>query len=180
VVLVIISILLSLLFPAVQHARESARRTVCQNNVRQLTFAMEQFLEVYKQVPVRPANTIGGWSIDIMPFMEHEDFANKLLQNPSLNPVTISPSAKYRLPNLTCPSAYDGDSTIPTVPVAHYAAYVGFKRDGWTVFDVPLGTRIPWVVSPELPFPNKQIGPHTGGYHISSAFGGTVFFQRND
>jgi len=178
VVLVIISILLSLLLPAVQYARESARRTACQNNVRQLTLAMEQYLQVYKQVPERPPNSIGGWSIELMPFLEQENFANKLLQNPSLNP--ISSDAKHRLQILTCPSAYDGESTIPGIPVAHYAALLGSKRNGFQVFDVPLGTRIPWIISPELPFPTTEKGPHSGGFNVSSAYSGTVHFHRND
>ena len=58
IVLTIVSALLALLFPAVQHAREAARRAAFKNNVRQLTIAMEQFIQVYKRVPERTPNTI--------------------------------------------------------------------------------------------------------------------------
>jgi type II secretory pathway pseudopilin PulG len=68
VVLAIIGLLLGLLLPAVNYAREAARRAACQENLHQLAIALDHFVEVRKKLPDPAENgLIGGWAIAMCP-----------------------------------------------------------------------------------------------------------------
>ncbi|HVJ68963.1 MAG TPA: DUF1559 domain-containing protein [Caulifigura sp.] len=81
VVIAIIAILIALLLPAVQQAREAARRTQCKNNMKQLGLAMHNYLDVYKIFPqaMRPNSLyIANWPPRIFPFIDEGNRLNKL------------------------------------------------------------------------------------------------------
>lgn len=94
VVLALIGILIALLIPAVQTSREAARRTWCQNNLRQLALAAHHFLDVHRVLPPghlgppsgQPLTTTDdqwvGHLAYLLPYMEAEDLAVSL---PELN-----------------------------------------------------------------------------------------------
>jgi len=80
VVIAIIGILVALLLPAIQSAREAARRSQCSNNLKQLGVALHNYHDTYSQFPpgnVTPGNccgtpSAGTWTLFILPFMEQQ------------------------------------------------------------------------------------------------------------
>jgi len=178
-VLCIIAVLLGLLIPAVHMAHEAVRGTSCQNNLHQLVVALEQYRVTTTKFPKpAPPNAVGGWAIAILPFLGDQPLADGLAGNPSINKVSLMPIISHRPAIMTCPGGWEGDSSTPGVPAAHYAA--GQEVVG----DVPLTSRIPWVESPlsrSQPALRGQ-GPHWGGYYaaryaIDHASGDVSWFE---
>ena len=123
VVIAIIAILIALLLPAVQQAREAARRTQCRNNLKQLALAVHNYVDVFQQMPMghfwasqeSDANADGaGWSwcVHILPQMDQAPLFNTLDLNAQCclaNPTTPSEIRNAELvatplPFIRCPS----------------------------------------------------------------------------
>jgi prepilin-type N-terminal cleavage/methylation domain-containing protein/prepilin-type processing-associated H-X9-DG protein len=89
VVIAIISVLIALLLPAVQSAREAARRAQCCNNLMQLGMALQNYEAAYERLPPGVVNdtdpvldqTKGyhfGWLSQVLPFFEQKNVYNHL------------------------------------------------------------------------------------------------------
>jgi prepilin-type N-terminal cleavage/methylation domain-containing protein len=183
VVLAILAILIALLLPALMRAREAARRTVCENNLRQLSVAMRGYTHAYRHLPKRPeSGQAGGWSVAILSFMEQTTLEKEIMRNPSLKPGEISPGAFRRPTVMRCPTALDGESTIPRMPVAHYVLATDSNREYWRLGDAPRDFHEPWIVGPEFPYDGweNQTGPHDGGFHIADSDGSVEFKTARD
>ncbi len=102
VVIAIIGILIALLLPAVQAARESARRSQCVNNEKQIGVALQNYHDVMKVFPssyggnavYNNTNTGRSWMFAILPYIEQ---ANLQSQNTYFAPVGsgVAPAATY-------------------------------------------------------------------------------------
>jgi prepilin-type N-terminal cleavage/methylation domain-containing protein len=166
VVLAIFAIALSLLLPAVQSARERAREIACQNNLRQIYFALSQLLETTKKLPPRPLQgEIGGWMIAILPFMEQGSLRNEISIGTS-----ISDSTEFNRPPtlFICPVRRGIQEISEGMWPAHYVVATDGSRKGGSVYDSPVNLRLPWGSSPEME-PTQiraSTGPHHGGFYF--------------
>jgi prepilin-type N-terminal cleavage/methylation domain-containing protein/prepilin-type processing-associated H-X9-DG protein len=76
VVIAIIGVLVSLLLPAVQAAREAARRSQCSNNLKQIGLAFHGYHDAFNKLPASAESSAGGqaggWGIRISPYLEQQ------------------------------------------------------------------------------------------------------------
>ncbi|MCA9006200.1 MAG: DUF1559 domain-containing protein [Planctomycetaceae bacterium] len=119
VVIAIIAILIALLLPAVQQAREAARRSQCKNNLKQIGLALYNYHNTHR---VFPPGWIGqnlfAWSTFILPYMDQAPLYNQFnFELPLTDDVTGSPTnlvlAQTILTVYKCPSATGPDKQTP-------------------------------------------------------------------
>ncbi len=78
VVITIIGILIALLLPAVQAAREAARRGQCANNMKQVGLAMHGYHDKHNSLPVGAYNCCyGTWMVAMLPYVEQESLSSR-------------------------------------------------------------------------------------------------------
>ena len=111
VVIAIIGILVALLLPAVQAAREAARRAQCENNLRQLGVAAHNFHDAYGKLPssVRPAGLtplprIAGLTF-LLPFIEQQGAYDQYDQTKNWSDPVNVPLTSQQIKTFLCPSA---------------------------------------------------------------------------
>jgi type II secretory pathway pseudopilin PulG len=131
VVIAIIGIV-ALLLPAIQAAREAARRTQCNNNLKNLSLGLQNYHDTYKTFPmgVMRRNNSGNaamlgpsWQFGILPFMEQRNIYDKIMQEirpgqqvgnfcadqinspPNANAVAGAPLTKLVPDYMRCPSS---------------------------------------------------------------------------
>lgn len=123
VVIAIIGVLIALLLPAVQQAREAARRMSCQNNMKQIGLGLHNYHDTFLTFPsgflVETSRSIPtfGWHVELLPFVEQGNIYDAL--NPTsrrLSDIYSSSSSaadkallQTRIDAFRCPSDVTGD-----------------------------------------------------------------------
>lgn len=135
IVVAIIAILFGILFPALQIARESARRRACSNNLRQLALAMAAYGDVHKELPgwrntiesyssVRaasdPKTAAVSWTVPILPHIEAASI-QQWYASYSAPPTGANNPSQSRIRTYYCPS----HGLVDTPPGLSYAVNAG-------------------------------------------------------
>jgi prepilin-type N-terminal cleavage/methylation domain-containing protein/prepilin-type processing-associated H-X9-DG protein len=115
VVIAIVGMLVALLLPAVQAAREAARRTQCSNNLRQLGLAVHNFADAKKHFPssIRPAGLtplprISG-IVQLLPYFEEGNSLRAYDLGKNWHDAVNRPVVARAIPILLCPSSPSPD-----------------------------------------------------------------------
>ncbi len=119
VVIAIIAILIALLLPAVQAARESARRMSCSNNLKQLGIGLHNYLETHKRFPpsrVRwgsgASRVTHGWNVLLMPFIEQSAIHDRYNFDVNWYDPLNETIAQTTVATLVCPSSPNGGELL--------------------------------------------------------------------
>ncbi len=158
VVIAIIAILIALLLPAVQQAREAARRTQCKNNMKQLGLALHNYHDTSNVFPYRMGGTTGtgtngdrgnGYTM-LLPYFEQGPLYNQISGQLTIGTTTFPPFGdncddgtaytpwRQDIPALICPSS---PTTKLWLTIVHYGFSAGDSA---------------WWATPYLSFANAR------------------------
>jgi prepilin-type N-terminal cleavage/methylation domain-containing protein len=109
VVISIIGILMALLLPAVQAAREAARRIACANNLRQLGLASHNFLSGFRTFPPGQMTPVGAthkfsYMVYLLPYLEQTTTLVQINLTQDVHSSVNQPAGEIVIPSLLCPS----------------------------------------------------------------------------
>jgi prepilin-type N-terminal cleavage/methylation domain-containing protein len=180
VVIAIIGVLVALLLPAVQTAREAARRSQCTNNLRQLGIALHNYHDVNQSFPLNYRPVTGGtysWMQAILPYVEQQNLYNQITMNgtvalPNNTLVANTVVKTYRCPsdgltqNGMLTGASDGGGTKA---VTNYKANSG----AYWVWQVVNLNNVRWPDSQPPNSPSNSL-LYCDGLMCSNSYGSTA------
>lgn len=144
VVIAIIGVMVGLLLPAVQAAREAARRMSCGNNLKQLGLGMHNYESTHKKLPALGSLGIGtemglpyAWTLALLPFIEQNAMYDRMMaqarpSGPGLPVPWATGSSAFEIevwrkniPSLMCPSDMPPSNLAESPSFLSYKACVG-------------------------------------------------------
>ena len=134
VVIAMIAILIAMLLPAVNAARESARRAVCQSNLHQLSTAMQSYQQANGSLPAgvtnptgpvtsRPVGNDHSWIIELLPYLDESNLYKHIDRTQSVYSPANQGARNIHVMSLTCPSNAAGS------PLPAHSHYAGVHHD---------------------------------------------------
>ncbi|TVS19670.1 MAG: DUF1559 domain-containing protein [Planctomycetaceae bacterium] len=177
VVMAVIGVLVALLLPAVQAAREAARRTQCKNNLKQIALALHNYEQAFKVFPPSSTSGFGAgvWGYPgaspadpnihlhsfaslLLPYIEQENLAGEIDYRVSALAPENREAASTILPFYRCPSYSGKDFSDDPL----YVTNVGYARFAIRNY-VALGSRTVLGLAGAVPaegvmFPQSRIG----------------------
>ncbi|WP_373652242.1 DUF1559 domain-containing protein [Schlesneria sp. DSM 10557] len=144
VVIAIIAVLIALLLPAVQQAREAARRTQCKNNMMQIGLALTNYMMAHDVLPPGTQNDSGpimskenggyhmSWMTQILPYIEQQNVYGHIDFTKSVYDPANVPVRQQRISTFICPSDPGTGGGATTA----LTSYCGVHNDFETPIDV--------------------------------------------
>jgi prepilin-type processing-associated H-X9-DG protein len=203
-------VLVALLLPAVQQAREAANRSMCQNNLKQIALAMHNYHDTYQVLPAQAVLDENGrpmhsWRTALLPFIEQQALYERYNFNEPWDSPANRALADVRIPTYACTSSGHGPNSPETSYFVVYGDETMFAPNRWIGFSaVPDGTsntimivesdslHVPWSEPRDIPFnemqfyldvPDGELGvssKHMGGGANVAMGDGSVRFLRGE
>lgn len=153
VVIAIIAVLIALLLPAVQQAREAARRTQCKNNLKQLGLGLHNYHGSFNCFPFGQLNSAKGYSAisQMLPYFDQAPLYNLINFSLAYNDPANNAALVAVLPALRCPS--DGNNNLS-------------GQGGPTNYMANKGSGVIWQ---DATGPNTGMPPQTGVMFYNSS-----------
>jgi prepilin-type N-terminal cleavage/methylation domain-containing protein len=148
VVIAIIGVLVALLLPAVQAAREAARRMQCQNQLKQIALAVHNYEGAQRVLPPSlcwnkdTSNTGGHWSVHarVLPYLEEQAIYQSVKFGADYNLVMAPDGSRLsaqKISTFVCPSEPNAEIRMggsPAVP-QHFPLNYGVNMGTWNVYE---------------------------------------------
>ncbi|MBS0206032.1 MAG: DUF1559 domain-containing protein [Planctomycetes bacterium] len=167
VVIAIIAVLIALLLPAVQQAREAARRTQCKNNLKQQGLALMNYESTHRVFPPAridvsvPVIYQSSWTTMCLPYIDQAPLYNSYNFNISWNNPANLGATTAKLPAFMCPSA----SPIRQTPPVGTSDGAGFTYPsipyGFCDYGSMNAVRPAYFLSNGLPVPSLTVATNT-------------------